>query len=180
MILMALLCQHHLDLQVIVLTAGLTCHQVTKQIVARADHPTVADMRHRLATATNVGNQQPTTARKPVSKLRYFDGKDWEAYKLHFLSCQISNRWNDEEAAAIVTSHLIGDTAFALTHVPLQERTLSALLNVLDERYDLVGSAYIIKGKLPRTVQQNNQSLQTFPDSIMRVTWFSYGEQVRR
>ena len=22
-----------------------------------------------------------------VSKLRYFDGKDWEAYKLHFLSC---------------------------------------------------------------------------------------------
>ena len=66
-----------------------------------------------------------------VSKLRYFDGKDWEAYKLHFLSCQISNRWSDDDAAAILTSHLIGDAAFALTHVPLQERTLSALLNVL-------------------------------------------------
>ena len=112
-----------------------------------------------------------------VSKLRYFDGKDWEAYKLHFLSCQVSNRWGDDEAAAILTSHLIGDAAFALTHVPAQERTLSALLNVLDERYDLVGPDYIIKGKLRRTVQRNNQSLQTFADSIMRVTWSSYGEQ---
>ena len=112
-----------------------------------------------------------------VSKLRYFDGKDWEAYKLHFLSCQISNRWSDDDAAAILTSHLIGDAAFALTHVPLQERTLSALLNVLDERYDLVGPDYIIKGKLRRTVQRNNQPLQTFADSIMRVTWSSYGEQ---
>ena len=111
-----------------------------------------------------------------VSKLRYFDGKDWEAYKLHFLSCQISNRWSDDDAAAILTSHLIGDAAFALTHVPLQERTLAALLNVLDERYDLVGPDYIIKGKLRRTVQRNNQPLQTFADSIMRVTWSSYGE----
>ena len=122
--------------------------------------------------------QSPTTNNKKayVSKLRYFDGKDWEAYKLHFLSCQVSNGWDDDEAAAILTSHLIGDAAFALTHVPLQERTLSALLNVLDERYDLVGPDYIIKGKLRRTVQRNNQPLQTFADSIMRVTWSSYGE----
>ena len=116
--------------------------------------------------------------KKPyISKLRYFDGKDWEAYKLHFLSCQRSNRWSDDEAADILTSHLIGDAAFALTHVPSQERTLAALLNVLDERYDLVGPDYIIKGKLRRTVQKNSQSLQTFADTIMRVTWSSYGEQ---
>ena len=41
---------------------------------------------------------------------------------------------------------------------------------------DLVGLDYIIKGKLRRTVQRNNQPLQTFADSIMRVTWSSYGE----
>ena len=50
------------------------------------------------------------------------------------------------------------------------------LLSVLDERYDLIGHDYIIKGKLRRTVQRNNQSLQTFADSIMRVTLSSYGE----
>ena len=148
-----------------------------------ADRSNSRSPERRRRTASPFSNkdkfwQSPTTNNKKayVSKLRYFDGKDWEAYKLHFLSCQVSNGWDDDEAAAILTSHLIGDAAFALTHVPLQERTLSALLNVLDERYDLVGPDYIIKGKLRRTVQRNNQPLQTFADSIMRVTWSSYGE----
>ena len=123
-----------------------------------ADRSTSRSPERRRPTSAPVSNskrwQSPVNDNRKVyvSKLRYFDGKDWEAYKLHFLSCQISNRWSDDEAAAILTSHLISDAAFALTHVQLQERTLSALLNFLDERYDLVRPDYIIKGKLRRTV----------------------------
>ena len=47
-------------------------------------------------------------------------------------------------------------------------------MKALDRRH---GPDHIIKGKIRRTVQKVNHSLQTFAGLIMRVAWSSYGEQ---
>ena len=117
----------------------------------------------------------PYSGRRYISKPRNFDGKDWAAYRLHFMSCVRSNNWSPDDAAQILTAHLAGEAAFVLTSRDAHLWSLDELLQVLDNRYEVAGPDYIVKGKLRRTNQLQGQGLQAFADSIMKITWTRYG-----
>ena len=98
-----------------------------------------------------------------------FNGDDWEAYKLQFISCTRANRWSTEECGMYLAACLVGNAAYTLALKDSGEWTFEELWEALEERYGQPSSEFIVRNKLRKVRQQPNQGLQSLADQILQL-----------
>ena len=110
----------------------------------------------------------------PVSRCVFrpkkFNGKNWVGYKWHFLHVAQVNGWSPQEAARMLKACLSDSVALLLRKsLRREDATLSDLFRALDERYDVPGPDYVLKGKVRRTLQQPGQSVDDYQTELIKV-----------
>ena len=112
------------------------------------------------------------TEDSPVSKCHVkptkFTGTNWPGYRLHFLSVVQANCWNTAEAARVLKACLNEDAALVLKRsLRHKDATLEQIFRCLDERYLVSGPDYVLRGKIRRTVQKHDQTLDAYQVELM-------------
>ena len=96
-----------------------------------------------------------------------YDGEGcWSSYKLHFLSCADSNGWTESERCSYLKARLTGRAALVLAQA--NKWNLQMLLQALDTRFGVAAPDYVIKGKIRRLVQLENQTLNDYAETLVR------------
>ena len=107
-----------------------------------------------------------TQASAVVILPKRYDGTScWLSYKLHFLSCADSNGWTDSERCSYLKAKLTGRAVLVLAQA--NKWDLHTLLQALDTRFGVAAPDYVIKGKIRRLVQLENQTLNDYADTLV-------------
>ena len=105
-----------------------------------------------------------------VFRPKKFKGKNWPGYKYHFISVAQVNGWSQAEAARMLKACLSDSVALVLRKSLRRDNaTLGALFEALDERYDVPGPDYVLKGKVRRTLQRPGQSVDEYQTELVKV-----------
>ena len=137
----------------------------------------------RHTSCTEGGGGSPHNARNCKSDLpliiipRRFDGStDWQAYKLHFLTCAESNSWSDEESFRYLRARLVGDAALSI--VSSRNGSFAKQLLALDARYGVSAPDFVIKARIRQLFQEEGQSLQEYANQLSRAVSNRPGSEV--
>ena len=105
-----------------------------------------------------------------VLRPKKFKGKNWNGYKWHFLAVAQVNGWSPEEAARMLKACLDDSVALVLKRALRQDDvTIHALFKALDERYNVPGPDYVLKGKVRRTMQRPGQTVDQYQMELVKV-----------
>ena len=109
-----------------------------------------------------------TPSPKCLVKPKKFTGVNWPGDRLHFLSVAQANGWNPAESARVLKACLNEDAALVLRRsLRHKDATLEQIFRCLDERYLVSGPDYVLRGKIRRTVQKHDQSVDAFQVELM-------------
>ena len=105
-----------------------------------------------------------------VLRPKKFKGKNWNGYKWHFLAVAQVNGWSPDEAARMLKACLDDSVALVLKRALRQDDvTIHALFKALDERYNVPGPDYVLKGKVRRTTQRPGQTVDQYQMELVKV-----------
>ena len=105
-----------------------------------------------------------------VLRPKKFKGKNWNGYKWHFLAVAQVNGWSPDEAARMLKACLDDSVALVLKRALRQDDvTIHALFKALDERYNVPGPDYVLKGKVRRTTQRPGQTVDKYQMELVKV-----------
>ena len=105
-----------------------------------------------------------------VFRPKKFRGKNWSGYKHHFIAVAQVNGWSQAEAARMLKACLSDSVALVLRKSLRKDNVpLGALFEALDERYDVPGPDYVLKGKVRRTLQRPDQSVDDYQTELVKV-----------
>ena len=114
-------------------------------------------------------NSSQTRSAGYTVKPSKFNGEDWEAYKLQFNSCAKANKWSEDDCGRYLAACLIGNAAYTLALKDNGDWSFKELWDALEERYGQPSSEFLVRNKLRKVRQQNNQSLQSLADEILQL-----------
>ena len=109
-----------------------------------------------------------------------FGGKQpWVDYKVHFESCRIANKWDDEEAAVFLAASLQGPALKVLLHHGDGDRKrhqYKDLLKLLDGRFGSGQRAENFLMELRSRRQGPKETIQELGQAVRELAAFSYPE----
>ena len=93
---------------------------------------------------------------------KFFEGKDWNEYKIHFTSCKDLNGWDDQEALKVLLTRLSGSATYVIAQRRASSWTYDSLIDALDTHYDNKRPEFLVKTKLKRMKQLPGESVADF------------------
>ena len=125
---------------------------------------TVVSDDHAYPTPMRVSDEQ---LRRYINRVqvwdpRYFEGKEWYEYRVHFEACKSANNWNDEEALLVLRTKLTGDAAWVAQQQVRSDAGYQDVLYALDVHFGHKQSRHLVLAQLNQIKQQPGERAQDF------------------